>query len=176
MKCEKCGELLQNDDVFCTNCGSPVNKGQGVSPAVNPMQSQTVPQNQFASQTQLNPHHQVVVQQGNQINLAQEDNSTANKLCGLSLFLRYGAPIVLVIITYILQNISETLGSLVTMLSPACSLAAFVIMIVVRVKYPHNTFGKVLMWLYIISIILYVLLFIFLFVSCLTCAAQIGNY
>ena len=39
-------------------------------------------------------------------------------------------------------------------------ITALILMIVARVKYPKNTFAKVLMWLYIAFYILYILLII----------------
>ena len=45
-------------------------------------------------------------------------------------------------------------------------LAAIVIMIVVRVKYPKNKFGKVLMWIYIIELILTMLLLLIIIITC----------
>ena len=43
---------------------------------------------------------------------------------------------------------------------------AFIIMIIVRVKYPQNIFGKVLMFLYIIGVILLVGYIVFYIVNC----------
>lgn len=55
------------------------------------------------------------------------------------------------------------------------NLAAFVLMIYVRVKYPKNTFGKVLMWLYIIGLIFYILAIILAVVMCAMCLNTIQS-
>ncbi len=46
------------------------------------------------------------------------------------------------------------------------SVAALVIMIYVRVKYPLNIFGKVLMWVYIVVIALYIITMAVIIIAC----------
>ena len=48
-------------------------------------------------------------------------------------------------------------------------------MVVVRVKYPKNTFGKVLMWIYIVEIILAIISVVLLFLMCMACANSIDG-
>lgn len=52
------------------------------------------------------------------------------------------------------------------------AIAALVIMIYVRVKYPKNIFGKVLMWVYIVLFVMYVLFMVAIIIACgIACAA-----
>ena len=61
---------------------------------------------------------------------------------------------------------SYVLGSILTFLMAGCGIAALVLMILVRVKYPQSVFGKVLMWLYIALAILVV---VFIAVTIIAC-------
>lgn len=45
-------------------------------------------------------------------------------------------------------------------------VAGIVLLIIVRVKYPQNTFGKVLMWVYIVFAVLCFLAFFLFLVAC----------
>lgn len=52
------------------------------------------------------------------------------------------------------------------------AIAALVIMIYVRVKYPKNVFGKVLMWVYIVLFALYIITMVAFIIACgMACAA-----
>lgn len=63
----------------------------------------------------------------------------------------------------------------------ALMIAGLAIMIYVRVRYPQNVFGKVLMWVYIIvgviSIIIFIVYILFIIwacVSCMSCITGLG--
>lgn len=58
----------------------------------------------------------------------------------------------------IAYTLEEATFALCSMISIALAIAALVIIIYVRVKYPKNIFGKVLMWFYIVAFIMYVVL------------------
>lgn len=92
-----------------------------------------------------------------------EEKKNANRLCIISLVL-YLSPII-----WGLFN-SRGFG----LISGACSIAAIVLMIVARVKYPKNTFAKVLMWIYIaffiLGVITLILAWIFLIEIINSCA------
>ena len=103
-----------------------------------------------------------------------KNSNTANVMCIISLVCMYVIPIVAVIISGGLSNIADKDESITSMFASAMSLAisasglaAWVLMIIVRVKYPKNVFGKVLMWLYIIMLVLGVIGIIVLFVACI---------
>lgn len=106
----------------------------------------------------------------------QNNNKQANNLCLISLACAVG-PWVLWMLTDKLQEIAGVGGifrllcNIADTLSGFGWLAAIVLMIYVRVKYPGNLFGKILMWLYIIVIILTILFLIFMFIMCSTCAS-----
>ena len=51
-------------------------------------------------------------------------------------------------------------------LFPLCQVASLVLTIFVRVKYPKNRFGKVMMWLLIISVIVSVIFLIIMAILC----------
>lgn len=98
------------------------------------------------------------------------EDQLAEKLCIASVICYFGAPIlssILSSITDFTSTISSSTGvddlfsnamlwpiGLVLGLGP---LAGVILMIVARVKAPKNTFGKVLMWVYIVLFILKVL-------------------
>ena len=104
----------------------------------------------------------------------QNNNKKANKLCLISLACAVG-PWLLWAITDKLQEVAgigeifRILCNVVSSLSGFGWLAAIVLMIYVRVKYPKNVFGIILMVLYIIAIIVTILFFIFIYIMCSTC-------
>ena len=171
MKCVKCGEELIPGDSFCTNCGASIPSSPQASTTSIPVPPQPL---MYNGQT-VNINQQVPVYRYIQ-NQPIEDQKTPNMLCILSLVLRFASPLVLGILSYVVSNISENLSTLFSGGSSAlCYLAAFVIMIYVRVKYPANRFGKILMWIYIINIIVYIILFILVVIACASCIST-WNY
>lgn len=71
--------------------------------------------------------------------------------------------------TTVVSDMIFTLGSCASL---AMSIAALVIMIFVRVKYPKNVFGKVLMWVYIVAFAMYIILMAAFIIACgIACAA-----
>lgn len=102
----------------------------------------------------------------NQPKVKTPEDELATKLCIASLICYFGAPV----ISSILSSISDFTSSfssndvdslvsnamflpigLVLAFGP---LAGIILMIIARVKAPKNTFGKVLMWVYIVLFIL----------------------
>lgn len=62
-----------------------------------------------------------------------------------------------------------TIGSGISIL---LSIAALIIIIYVRVKYPRNVFGKVLMWIYIVAFAVYIILMVAVIIACgIACGA-----
>ena len=149
MFCQNCGNKIIKGDSFCTNCGTPANAT--ATPQVTPAP------------------------------VKSEDDKKANKLCTISLILKYGVGMVLGAIYGVIEGLGSKFnialngsGSsifewILTTCSFAAGIAAFVLMIIVRVKYPKNTFGKVLMWIYIAEIIVAVISMIVLFIMCMSC-------
>ena len=112
--------------------------------------------------------------------LSPEDKKQADKLCIISMILMF-APMVVIFLKNIVLGLlfdagkeefyyniasSYVLGSILTFLMAGCGIAALVLMILVRVKYPQSVFGKVLMWLYIALAILVV---VFIAVTIIAC-------
>ena len=146
MKCSRCGEELIPGDKFCTNCGYSV--GEVIQ--TNTIQPTTIPpQNAYAY-----------------------DTKKANQLCIISLLLYFVAPLVLGIVGILLDILlkSEILTTGFTGLGSVARIAAFVIVIVARVKYPTSKFAKILLWVYIgfiiatfLLLIIALIVFIFIF-------------
>ena len=79
-----------------------------------------------------------------------------------------------------LSSITTSFSELVYILGSGVSIllaiAALVIIIYVRVKYPKNTFGKVLMWIYIVMFILYIITMAVVIIACgIACSACIDE-
>ncbi len=90
--------------------------------------------------------------------ISEEDNKKANRLCLISLLLQY-VPFLLMLSLGIHSVFYSTFIKV-------SLLASFILMIVVRVKYPKNTFGLVLMILYIINTILIITTIILVVMAC----------
>ena len=129
--CAKCG-ALNGDGNFCFQCGEPKPAAPAV-PAVPAPQAQP----QAASKE------------------TDEDKQKANLLCIFSILCMFAAPGIAGIMTKISEVVfygGAIEGIVNTILATfACFgwIAGIVLMIIVRVKYSDNTFGKVLMWVYI---------------------------
>lgn len=91
-----------------------------------------------------------------------EEKKAADKLCIISLCLMYGFNI----LSYI---IAQSGSSAFYSISGIATIAAFIMMIVVRVKYPKNKFGKILMIIYLIQLAIGILAFLALMIMCQSC-------
>ena len=163
MKCYKCGNELDDQDVFCTNCG-----------AQRPVEIQpTVPtQVVYQQPTQQLPNYQVVVPQTPVQSL---DKKNANALCIISLLLYFLGPIIAGILSIMISVISENLTLVTAALSVISRIAAFVMAIVARIKYPNSTFAKILLWIYIAFILSSVLMIILLIILIVIGIMSISN-
>ena len=129
---------------------------------------------QFNMNQQPNMNQQFNVNQQPNVNQQQEDDKKANLLCILSIVCAVGKYVVLFLFALFAEvlNGAGAYGVLDLMNSIAggtfalISIAALVLMIVARVKYPKNVFAKVLMWVYIAIIIVYVVGFIISVFAC----------
>lgn len=147
--CENCGNKLEPNDKFCTKCGS--NLGKTPMPVQNTEKVYTV-----------------------------EDEKKANKLGITSLCLFFGPGIVSALLIAISASVKSSiimsLATILSALSGVASLASIVLMIIIRVKYPKNKLGKILMWLYIILFVLAIVLTVLVFVACLAfCGNELSN-
>lgn len=177
----------------------PPQQGQPVPPNMQMQQGQPMPQNMPPQQGQpMPPNMQMQQRQPMPPNmppqqgkmprpeLSPEDKKQANKLCIISMILMF-TPIVIIFIKDIILGLlydtgteefyyniagSYVLESTLTFLLIGCGIAALVLMILVRVKYPQSVFGKVLMWLYIVLAILVV---VFIAVTIIACGLAFAS-
>lgn len=107
----------------------------------------------------------------------EQKDKKANILCWISLACLIVPFILSPIGTKILFTTSNTmLGGVFSFLDSVFSIVfvlarilGVVLMIYVRIKYPHNIFGIVLMWIYIIVLVIIILFIIFIMVLCNGC-------
>ena len=162
--CNKCGKQLEADVKFCTECGEPVINA--VQEPVAYTQAQTAPTGNVLPSGET-----------------PEERKAGNTLGIISLCLYFGGPLVTFLLSFIVgftegvsrtsSTVTSSLTTLIGSISGIAGLAAYVLMIVGRVKYPKNTLCKVVMWIYIGFLILGVLSFILFFVFCyITCATM----
>ena len=138
MKCGRCGNWIDDADAFCTNCGA---QRPGVVQTINAV--------------------------GQPVTIIQVEDpqakKTANLLCIISLILLF-SPYIMSIVLY-MPGFPDFLYGISNLATGLLSLVSIGLMVYVRIKYPKNTFGKVIMWLYIAFLcipILLALLFIVL--------------
>lgn len=78
--------------------------------------------------------------------------------------------------SHITTAFSEVLFLIGSGVSILLAIAALVIIIYVRVKYPQNIFGKVLMWVYIAIFIIYIITLAVVIIACgIACNACIDE-
>ena len=146
MYCINCGTKIEDGNSFCTNCGTKVENVEIKKEDTN-------------NTTNVN---------SKKVSLeTEEERKSAHTLCILSLVLYFGASI----IGAILSLVAEPLAAL----SPLSNLAGIVLMIVARVKYPNNTFAKVLMWVYISLIAISIILIVVIVVACTVACSGLGD-
>lgn len=143
-----------------------------------------------------NPYEQIVgVQQPVEIQQPQkteyytpEEKAKAKLLCIISLILFVAPEAVSFLISlvrdmvFIPSSISTTtdvMENIILSLGMASLIAAYVLMIVARVKYPKYVFAKVLMWVYIAlfiaTVIAAIIGLVMLYIVCSSCAGMTGS-
>lgn len=162
MFCTECGKKLTKNTKFCPNCGKEVEVKEAIV------------------ETPVVEAKPAVVEQ------PKDNNHLANVLCTISVCLYFGMPFVAFIVYCISGGImsigddytsvlASFFSSIVGILSSLSTLAAYVLMIVARVKCPKNTFGKVLMWVYIALFVMGIVTAIILMVACVGMLAACGS-
>ena len=149
------------------------------------VQTQPQPQPQVQPQVQPQPQYQQpapVYVNKKDMPETPEDKQKANKLCIISLCCMFLPGLVTGILSFILysvlnvslkndynavNNAYEAIFGLIYLVMGAAEIAAWVLMIYVRVKYPKNTLGKVLMILYIALVVISIILVVVLFITCI---------
>lgn len=102
--------------------------------------------------------------------ISPEDNKKANMFCWISLGL-FLAPILLAVVFEAANSIFdinylENAGNISSEISGLFYIGALVFMIIVRVKYPKNVFGKVLMWTYIVLTVISIITMVAMIIAC----------
>jgi len=111
----------------------------------------------------------------------EDDKKKADNLCIISAVLMYGVGVINACFTRIFVLLSKTeseglfsiiiSGIRTVMGAVTCVLPAvgFVLMIILRVKYPKHVGGKILMWVTIAAIIITVIVAILMIIACVSC-------
>lgn len=163
--CPACGNP-GNTGRFCSHCGTPapVNPAPVQSPQYNAVPGPAP----SAASGGKDPNA-----------FAPEDKKKANRLCIISIILSFVLPVISSLaLTFTclamygdVANVMESgLADIYIVICGLCgitSLAGIILMIVARVKYPKSTFAKVLMWIYIVILILGIILFAWMVMTCL---------
>lgn len=121
-----------------------------------PVQQQYVPQQPQPMQVQYQPSYQSAAALSED-EIFNRNKKISNRFSLISLILHYGCPIVFGVLTAVadsLGSVGESIASVFVGGIGAGVVASYVLMIIARVKCRKATFGKVLMWLYIIELIL----------------------
>ncbi len=151
MFCRNCGKEVPKDSKFCSSCG----------------------------QLQEVAIEKPIVKE------EKDNNRLANILCSISLGLYFGFPILSVIMYGIAYGFSTSdatstlsgfFGSIISILSSLATLAAYVLMIVARVKCPKSTYAKVVMWIYIVLFAMSLITLIVIIFACAGAIASCSNY
>ena len=162
-----------NEDPFGTTTPPPVDPyGQA------PLGNMYTPAPQITPQTGYNNYPQYGQPQQPSFMGEDQDKKNANRLCIISLVC-YCLPMFLNAIYYAtitsridytnIDNYDYSAGSgsmIISVLNFMLFIAAWVLMIVARVKYKNSTFAKVLMWVYIGLFILGIILVVVVIVTC----------
>lgn len=149
MYCKNCGKKLEDSKSFCGNCGTKQEVEEIIEVKVENDPTK------------------------------KDENHLANVLCTISLCLYFGGSTVIGILIGILSAAPLITGPLMSLLSIAsglCPIAAYVLMIIARVKCPKSTYAKVVMWIYIALFILSIIVFLIMLVACTGLLVSCANY
>lgn len=95
-----------------------------------------------------------------------EDNKKANILCLIALGCDVLPLLVFAVAKTLSLSVLNIVAGVTSVLGILLMIAGIVIMIIVRVKYPDNLFGKVLMWVYIVLLIVAAVAYIISMIVC----------
>lgn len=153
MFCSHCGTKIEEGNSFCTNCGAKIDNNTEINNnATNNENSNNV--------TNTTPIPQ-----------EQKDYSEAKIMCIASVILTYFSTGILAVISQAVPMLQK----LLTSIAGLCPVAGIILLIMVRVKYPEYKPGKVIMWVYIISLIVSIIAFILLAAFCYMICSSIDT-
>ncbi len=148
MYCSKCGSQISENTKYCIRCGAI--QGEEFQPSNVSVTEQPV------------INEQVITSQ------PTEDNHLADVLCTISLGLYFVVPCIL---TYIYEIFSKAPFIVLSLgiLSLLSVLAAYVLMIIARIKCPKSVYAKVVMWIYIVLLVMSLLIGAIFIAACGAC-------
>ena len=147
--CRKCGTKIEEESIYCYNCGSLLTQNT---------QQNTIKNNSM------------------NVKVQNQDNDKEGDILGvISLILYFaGSGLISALIYFLPPNTRNYLSALGG-LSP---LASIVVMIVGRIKYPNNKLLKIAMWVIIICtlilIVSFIAIIVILFLVCTRLAPRGG--
>jgi len=154
------------------NCGTKIKQDNNVNEEKNTQSEinneQVVDENvveEVKSEQSALVEPRVQLSNSDKFNNQADNNSNATLFGTLSLILYFAGSAVVTLISYFLPVDSR---NAFMSLSGFCPLAGIVLMIIGRVKYPTNKFLKVVMWIIIGSIVLFILFVIWCYITCYT--------
>lgn len=139
-----------NKDPSTNNQAQPSNN----QPLNAPMPNNQWTNGQWDSNNQYNPGNYTINKYyTTKPPLSPKEKAAADKLGWISaillIFSKIGLFPLSILGSIIAPDDSSILANMMVSVLSACHVASLVLMIVMRVKYPQSTFGKVLMWIHI---------------------------
>jgi hypothetical protein len=172
-------------DNWNNNEGQPINQNNNSGYQPQPYQNNQYDNHQYGSNQYYNdgPLHYGTDKNAPE---TEEEKRKGNFFSGLSLACTLGGKVLSSIAAAIMNGfnysseildnpLTRVIGTLLAGILGLSELAGFILMIYVRVKYPKNTFGKVLMWLYIIWLIMMVIAAILVIATCVMCVNELSS-
>lgn len=148
MYCNNCGNICKDSDIYCEQCG-------------HSLPNQRL--NNVSANSNIND---------NLRSESDEDNKRANQL-GVISFVCLVLPFVLdKILIFLPFEIKDSISS---SLSGMSLLTSITLMIFIRIKYPNNVLGKVLMWLCIIGFIFWIICALIIMIACVSFLEELKN-
>ena len=145
---------------------------------VPPQDQMYMQQPQMQQPYMQQPYMQQMPPQRMSNEISPEDNHKANMYCVASLLCTFVIPLATMMVSGVLVNVfvsvdndttTSLLSSAVSTISGLSHLAGWVLMIITRVRFPKNKFGKVLMIVYLSLLALVVIGIVVLIISCIKC-------
>ena len=147
-------------------------QGNNVMPGSDPSQGiNQTPGNNMIQRPNVNPG--MNMGDPSRMDAARGDGSSgeskkrADMLCIISLGMMFLSALMPFLLGFVdTDSGSKVLTNIIVDALGFLSLVSIAIMIFVRIKYPKNTFGKLLMWIYIVLVALSVLVLIAIIATC----------
>ena len=160
--CYNCGAKLKNGAKFCGECGTElavIEKDEKGKKVVKEAKIDEEKEKKTQESSSLKgSYYNENIKTSKVVNESKEDENIPTYICIASLIFTF-------------------LGSLIPIARGLSLLIGLGLMVYVRIVYPKSTFGKVLMWLYIVFYTIVIILIILLVVACSrTCEGFISRF